>query len=147
MMPDCVHESGDEIDIDNSVPQCGAGSDGDLALFIGEVARKKLIGAVSALALMSAAGMALANEATGKIQSVDEEQMTLILDSGETFTFAEGLSIEGLEEGTEVRVAYEEQDGQLKATAIEPVEVAMVEEAEAEEAAEAAEEEPEEAAD
>jgi Cu/Ag efflux protein CusF len=108
---------------------------------------KKLIGAVSALALMSAAGMALANEATGKIQSVDEEQMTLILDSGETFTFAEGLSIEGLEEGTEVKVAYEEQDGQLKATAIEPVEVAMVEEAEAEEAAEAAEEEPEEAAD
>lgn len=104
---------------------------------------KKLIGAVSALALMSAAGMALANEATGKIQSVDEEQMTLIPDSGETFTFAEGLSIEGLEEGTEVRVAYEEQDGQLKATAIEPVEVAMVEEAE--EAAEAAEEEPEEA--
>jgi hypothetical protein len=61
MMPDCVHESGDEIDVDNSVPQCGAGSDGDLALFIGEVARKKLIGAVSALALMSAAGMALAN--------------------------------------------------------------------------------------
>jgi Cu/Ag efflux protein CusF len=107
---------------------------------------KKLIGAVSALALMSAAGMALANEATGRIQSVDEEQMTLVHDSGETFTFAEGLSIEGLEEGTEVKVAYEEQDGQLKATAIEQVEVAMVEEAEAEEAAEAAEE-PEEAAD
>jgi hypothetical protein len=95
MMLDCVHEPGDEIDIDNSVPQCGAGSDGDLALFIGEVSMKKLIGAVSALALMSAAGMALANEATGKIQSVDEEQMTLILDSGETFTFAEACRSRG----------------------------------------------------
>lgn len=107
---------------------------------------KRLIGAVSALALMSAAGMALANEASGKIESMDEEQMTLILDSGQAFTFAEGLSTEGLEEGTEVKVTYEEQDGQLKATAIEPVEVAMVEEAEPEEAAEAVEE-PEEAAD
>jgi hypothetical protein len=146
MMPDCVHESGDEIDIDGSVFTTGVrGSDGDLVSFIGEVPMKELIGAVSALALMGAAGMALGNEATGKIQSVDEEQMTLILDSGETFTFAEGLSIEGLEEGTEVEVAYEERDGQLMATAIEPVEVARVEEAE--EAAEAAEDEPEEAAD
>ena len=108
---------------------------------------KRLIGAVSALALMSAAGMALANEASGKIESLDEEQMTLILDSGQACTFAEGLSIEGLEEGTEVKVAYVEEDGQLKATAIEPLEVAMVEEAEPEEAAEAVEDEPEEAAD
>jgi hypothetical protein len=93
---------------------------------------KKLIGAVSALALMGGAGMALADEATGTIQSFDQEEMTLVLDRGETFTLTEDLAIEGLEEGAEVKVAFEEQDGRLVATAIEHVDLALAEEAEEE---------------
>jgi hypothetical protein len=73
--------------------------------------------------------------------------MTLTLDTGETFTLAEGVAIEGLETGDEVTVAYEEENGTFTATAIDLVEVAAVEEAAPEEEVEEMpEEEPEEAA-
>jgi hypothetical protein len=108
----------------------------------------RLLGAVSALALLTAGGAVLADEATGTIESFDQEAMMLTLDTGETFTLAEDVSIEGLEPGAEVTVAYEEEDGRFTATAIDVVEVAAVEEAAPEEEVEAMpEEEPEEAAD
>jgi hypothetical protein len=108
---------------------------------------KRLFGAVSALALLTVGGAALAEEATGTIESLDHEAMTLTLDTGESFTLAEGVSIEGLEAGAEVTVAYEEEDGRFTATAIDLVEVAAVEEAAPEEEVEEMHEEPEEAAD
>ena len=108
---------------------------------------KKLLGAVSAAALLTAGGAALAEEATGTIESFDREAMTLTLDTGETFTFAEGVSVEGLEAGDEVTVAYEEENGTFRATGIDLVEVAAAEEAAPEEEVEEMpEEEPEEAA-
>ena len=59
-----------------------------------------------------------ADEAAGKIAAADAG--TLILEDGTTFTLAEGVSMEGLEPGTEVTVSYEEQDGQLIATEVAP---------------------------
>lgn len=106
---------------------------------------KRLLGAVSALALLIAGGAALADEATGTIESLDQEEMTLVLDTGETFTLTEDVSIEGLEAGAQVTVAYEEEDGRFMATAIEPVEAAVEEPAPEEEVEEIPEEEPEEA--
>lgn len=109
---------------------------------------KKLLGAVSALALAAGAGTALAvEEATGMIESLDEEQMTLMLDTGQTFSLSEDVAIEGLEAGDEVTVAYEEENGELRATAIEVADAGGDEPLE-EEPAEAIEEEgAEEAAD
>ncbi len=59
-----------------------------------------------------------ADEADGKIAAADST--TLILEDGTTFTLAEGVSMEGLEPGTEVTVSFEEQDGQLIATEVAP---------------------------
>ncbi len=58
------------------------------------------------------------DEAAGKIAAVNAS--TLILEDGTTFTIGEGVSMEGLEPGTEVTVSYEEQDGTLVATEVAP---------------------------
>jgi Cu/Ag efflux protein CusF len=57
-------------------------------------------------------------EAVGKVLAVTEN--TLVLEDGTTFTIGEGVSMEGLEPGTEVTVSYEEQDGQPILTEAEP---------------------------
>jgi opacity protein-like surface antigen len=108
---------------------------------------KKVLGAVSALALMGAAGVALAaQEATGTIESFDEEQMMLILDTGDRFKLGEGVETEGLAEGAPVTVRYEEENGEWVATEIELAAVEMVEEAEDEAVEVIEDEEAEEAA-
>lgn len=78
----------------------------------------KLIAPFAALAFMFSAATAFAEEAAGKVASVDAG--TLILEDGQTFTISEGVSTEGLEPGTEVTVSYEEQDGQMVATEVAP---------------------------
>ncbi len=78
----------------------------------------KLIAPFAALAFVFSAATAFADEAAGKIATVDAG--TLMLEDGQTFTISEGVSTEGLEPGTEVKVSYEEQDGQLIATEVAP---------------------------
>lgn len=101
---------------------------------------KTLLGAASALAMMIGAGPAFADEVTGKIESFDAEAMTLVLETGETFTLAEEVSLEGFEAGQEVRVAYEQENGALRATAVELIEAAAAEEQAPEATAEVLEE-------
>jgi Cu/Ag efflux protein CusF len=78
----------------------------------------KLIAPFAALAFAFSMATAHADEAAGKIAAADAG--TLILEDGTTFTLAEGVSMEGLEPGTEVTVSYEEQDGTLVATEVAP---------------------------
>ncbi len=78
----------------------------------------KLIAPFAALAFAFSMATAHADEAAGKIAAADAG--TLILEDGTTFTLAEGVSMEGLEPGTEVTVSFEEQDGQLIATEVAP---------------------------
>ncbi len=78
----------------------------------------KLIAPFAALAFVFSAGLAVADEAAGKISAVDAE--TLVLEDGTSFTIGEGVSTEGLEPGTEVTVSYEEQDGQMVITEVAP---------------------------
>ncbi len=78
----------------------------------------KLIAPFAALAFAFSMATAHADEAAGKIAAADAG--TLILEDGTTFTLAEGVSMDGLEPGTEVTVSYEEQDGQLIATEVAP---------------------------
>lgn len=79
---------------------------------------RHLIAPVVALVFLFSAATAFADEAAGKVASIDAE--TLILEDGTTFTISEGVSTEGLEPGTEVTVSYEEQDGQMVATEVAP---------------------------
>ncbi len=78
----------------------------------------KLVAPFAALAFVCSIATAQADEAAGKVAAADSS--TLILEDGTTFTIAEGVSMEGLEPGTEVTVSFEEQDGQLIATEVAP---------------------------
>ncbi len=78
----------------------------------------KLVAPFAALAFFFSGAIAHADETAGKVAAVDSS--TLILEDGTTFTIAEGVSMEGLEPGTEVTVSFEEQDGQLIATEVAP---------------------------
>ena len=78
----------------------------------------KLIAPFAALAFAFSIAGARADEAAGKVAAADST--TLTLEDGTTFTIGEGVSMEGLEPGTEVTVSYEDQDGTLVATEVAP---------------------------
>ena len=81
---------------------------------------KKLLAPLTALAFVFSVAVAQAEEAGGKIAAVDPSAGTIVLEDGTTFTIAEGVSMEGLQPGTEVKVSFEEQDGQLIASEVMP---------------------------
>ncbi len=81
---------------------------------------KKILAPVAALAFALSISAAQADEAAGKIASVDPAQGTIVLEDGTAFTVMEGLSMEGLEPGTDVLVSFEDKDGQLVATEVAP---------------------------
>ena len=74
--------------------------------------------AISLLLSAGVAGGALAAEAKGKLQSIDQAKHVLILDNGQHFTLGEGVSTNGLRPGSEVTVSYQEKGGQRVATGI-----------------------------
>ena len=80
----------------------------------------KLVAPFAALAFVFSVAIAQADETAGKVAAVDPTSGSLILEDGTTFTIAEGVSMDGLEPGTEVTVSFEEQDGQLIATEVAP---------------------------
>ena len=84
---------------------------------------KYLIGPFTAAALLFAVPFASAEELNGTIAQVDEAQGIIILDSGDAFRLAEGVSVEGLTPGTEVKVTYEMgENGEKVADQIAPAE-------------------------
>jgi hypothetical protein len=81
---------------------------------------KKALVALSMAAFLGSAGFALAEEAKGKIQSVDATAKTITLEDGTTYTLAEGVMVDTLQPGTEVTVSFEEKDGTKTASAVTP---------------------------
>jgi Cu/Ag efflux protein CusF len=79
---------------------------------------KWLCGALTILLVLSVAG-AWAAETEGKIQKLDPSDRTIVLDNGTLVTVADGVTIEGLREGSEVKVTFEERDGKNIATIVE----------------------------
>jgi len=79
---------------------------------------KWLCAVVTVLLMLSVVG-AWAAEMEGKIQTVDTSDRTLVLDNGMRVTVADGVAIEGLREGNEVKVTFEERDGKNVATLVE----------------------------
>lgn len=81
---------------------------------------KKVLLALSTVAFLGSAGMASAEDVSGKIQAVDPTARTIQLEDGTIFTAAEGVALDALQPGTEVTVSFEEKDGQKMATAVTP---------------------------
>ncbi len=79
---------------------------------------KQILAALCGLAMLGLAGIASAEEANGRVASMDSTM--LVLEDGTAFTIAEGVSTQGLQPGTEVTVSYEEIDGQKVATQVTP---------------------------
>jgi hypothetical protein len=70
------------------------------------------------LLVLSVAG-AWAAEIEGKIQSVDPSDRSVTLDNGTKLWVAEGVAMDSLQAGAEVKASYEEKDGKNIATSVE----------------------------
>ena len=81
---------------------------------------KKLLATMSTIAVLSLSGAALAEESSGKIEAMDPQSRTIILDDGNTYTVSQDVALESLRPGSEVTVSFEEQGGQKVVTEIEP---------------------------
>jgi len=78
---------------------------------------KKL--AVVALMLVFTAMPLWAEEVSGKIQKVDPNERTIVLEDGTQLWLLEGVSADALKEGATVKASYEERDGKKIVTEIE----------------------------
>ena len=79
---------------------------------------KALCAVLTILLVFSVAG-AWAAEIEGKIQRLDTSDRTIVLDNGTRVFVAEGVALESLREGSEVKVTFEERDGKNVATNVE----------------------------
>ena len=79
---------------------------------------KKVLMAVVALLLVLPL-VALAEDVSGKIQSIDTSERAIVLEDGTKLWLAEGLPIDNLKEGARVKASYEERDGKKVVTSIE----------------------------
>jgi hypothetical protein len=55
----------------------------------------------------------------GKIQSVDAGERTLTLDNGTKIWLSDGIALDAMKEGAQVKVSYEDKDGKPVATSVE----------------------------
>ena len=74
-----------------------------------------------ALVFTLGAGAAWADEVVGKIQKMDQDQRTFVLEDGTELSVAEGVAIDSLTEGKKVKASYDEKDGKKVVTSIEVV--------------------------
>lgn len=65
----------------------------------------------AALLLMSIAG-SYAADTDGEIKSIDRENLTITLESGEKFKLPGEFDVAALEEGMDIVIAYDEVDGE-----------------------------------
>lgn len=79
---------------------------------------RKVLTALSGLALLLAVGIANAEDAKGIVKEINIEEAWVTLDDGTQFVLAEGVAMEELQPGDEVTVSYEMKDGKKVATAV-----------------------------
>jgi Cu/Ag efflux protein CusF len=82
---------------------------------------KKLMLAAGAAALLAASSLAaFAADVTGSITAVDATAMTVTLDDGKIYALPQDFDVATLKQGEKVLISYEEQDGKLVITRVEP---------------------------
>ena len=82
---------------------------------------RRIAGAAGLISLLLAGGGAWAADLEGKVQTIVIAERMVVLEDGKQVWIAEGLSMEELKEGAQVKVVYEERDGKLVATSVEIV--------------------------
>jgi hypothetical protein len=83
---------------------------------------RKLTGAVVGLAMVLAVAGAWGAELEGQIKEVNASERSFTLQDGTQVWVAEGLSMEKVAEGKDVKVTYEERDGKKIATMLQVAE-------------------------
>lgn len=76
---------------------------------------KKILATLAASVAMI--GFAYAGEVEGTVASVDLETSIIMLESGETFVAQEGVDVDGLMPGSQVRIVYD--DTTMEATDVQ----------------------------
>lgn len=72
---------------------------------------KRIVASLFALALTLAVGVANAEEAKGIVKDLNPQAASLTLEDGTQFSLPEGIDLEGIKPGDEVKVSYEEKEG------------------------------------
>jgi len=80
---------------------------------------RTILGITLALLLGLGVTATWAEDVSGKIQSVDQNERVFTLDDGSKIWVAEGVSMDALKEGASVKASYEERDGKKVATSLE----------------------------
>jgi Cu/Ag efflux protein CusF len=65
------------------------------------------------------ASIATAGEIEAKVQSVDAAERTITLDDGTKVWLGDGVALDAIKEGADVRVSFEEKDGKTMATRVD----------------------------
>jgi len=86
---------------------------------VGRGTMKKILGVALALLFVVAVGGAWAGDIDGKITSVDMSARTIQLDYNTEISVAEGISMNTLKEGANIKASYEERAGKKVATKVE----------------------------
>lgn len=81
---------------------------------------RKMIAPIAAVAVFALSHAAAAEEISGKVQAMDAPSRTILLDDGNAYVVGEGVAMDALKPGTEVKVSYEEKNGQRVATEVQP---------------------------
>jgi len=81
---------------------------------------KALAGVLAASFLALATSMALADEATGTIQSVDPQSMTVTLEDGTAYTLPADFDASTIQAGDTVTITFSVENGANMATEVAP---------------------------
>jgi hypothetical protein len=82
---------------------------------------RKLMVAAGAAALLAASTIsAFAAEATGAISSIDTTAGTVTLEDGTVYVLPAGFDAATISVGDQVKITYDEADGKMTATMVEP---------------------------
>lgn len=81
--------------------------------------RSRVAAFVTFVFALSGAKISIAAELDGKVHTVDTVERTVTLDNGTKVWVGDGIAIEDLREGAEIRVSYEERDGKNVAASVE----------------------------
>jgi hypothetical protein len=81
---------------------------------------RMLFGAVIATALLSAASIAYAADATGKIKSMDTTKDMVTLDNGASYMAPKSVKLSDFKIGEKVTVSYTKAGDKMDVTSIKP---------------------------
>ena len=79
--------------------------------------RKAMVGAL--VLTFALTGVAAAADVEGKIKSVDASEKSFTLEDGTKVWVGEGVAMDKLKEGSDVKASYDEKDGKNVATSVE----------------------------